>query len=446
MNEYKGTKSILVRFYFTAKMALNGLTSNMLRTSLTVLGILIGVASVVSLMGIGEGARRTVVEQFESLGKNVIIIESSQPTLNFEPEEYVELIERVDGLEYATSVVKTEADIRWRRTRGEMGILGVNEQYPIIRDHTVVDGNFFSSLHVKQRSPVAVLGYNIAVTLLNGRSPVGQSITIDGISYRIIGVLSQKGEGKGEEIDNKIVIPYTSALKINNKRSVPEIWGKSETPEKAALSIVQLGRIYKRQMGIYDKEIPNNQDNGDEGGGKIQDVPIEATIKEEVGAPPQQNNISSIFDKSEDLITVTSLNQLVREADNANRVMTLLLGGIAAVSLLVGGLGIMNIMLVAVNERTSEIGVRRALGAKKYDLLLQFMLEALYVSIIGCIIGIAVGIYIIDLFNRNGLNAVVSMQAVKISTVVALTSGLLFGVYPAYTASSLPPVEALNRK
>jgi putative ABC transport system permease protein len=126
--------------------------------------------------------------------------------------------------------------------------------------------------------------------------------------------------------------------------------------------------------------------------------------------------------------------------------MTLLLGGIAAVSLLVGGLGIMNIMLVAVSERTSEIGVRRALGAKKYDLLLQFMLEALYVSIIGCIIGIATGIYVINLFNRNGLDAVVSMQAVKISTVVALTSGLLFGVYPAYMASNLPPVEALNRK
>jgi len=146
------------------------------------------------------------------------------------------------------------------------------------------------------------------------------------------------------------------------------------------------------------------------------------------------------------LITVTSLNQLVKEADNANRVMTLLLGGIAAVSLLVGGLGIMNIMLVAVSERTSEIGVRRALGAKKYDLLLQFMLEALYVSIIGCIIGIAAGIYVINLFNRNGLDAVVSLQAVKISTVVALTSGLLFGVYPAYTASNLSPVEALNRK
>src|SRR6056297_2395569 len=377
MNEYEGTKSLLVRFYFTAKMALNGLTSNLLRTFLTVLGILIGVASVVSLMGIGEGARRTVVEQFESLGKNVVIIKSNQPPLNFQPEEYVELLDRVDGLEYATSVVNTESNIRWRRSRGELEVLGVNEQYPIIRDHNLLDGNFFSSLHVKQRSPVAVLGYNVAISLLNGRSPVGQSMTIDGISYRIIGVLSQKGEGKGDN-------------------PMPE-------------------------------------------------VPVEESVKEGSISPPRNQN-NPIFDNSEELITVTSLNQLVKEADNANRVMTLLLGGIAAVSLLVGGLGIMNIMLVAVSERTSEIGVRRALGAKKYDLLIQFLLEALYVSIIGCIIGIAVGIYVINLFNRNGLDAVVSIQAVKISTVVALTSGLLFGVYPAYMASSLPPVEALNRK
>jgi len=423
-------------------MALNGLTSNLLRTFLTVLGILIGVASVVSLMGIGEGARRTVVEQFESLGKNVVIVKSNQPALNFDPEEYIELLDRVDGLEYATSVVNTETNIRWRRSRGEVEILGVNEQYPIIRDHELIDGNFFSSLHVKQRSPVAVLGYNVAVSLLNGRSPVGQSMTVDGISYRIIGVLAQKGEGKGEGIDNKVIIPYTSAMKIDGNRTVSEIWGKSDSPENSALSIVQLGRIYKRQLGIYDKD---TNTGGEDGGGEEPGIPIEEPMKEERTVQPKKQN-NPIFDNSEELITVTSLNQLVKEADNANRVMTLLLGGIAAVSLLVGGLGIMNIMLVAVSERTSEIGVRRALGAKKYDLLIQFMLEALYVSIIGCIIGIAVGIYVINLFNRNGLDAVVSLQAVKISTVVALTSGLLFGVYPAYMASNLPPVEALNRK
>ena len=148
----------------------------------------------------------------------------------------------------------------------------------------------------------------------------------------------------------------------------------------------------------------------------------------------------------EDLVTITSLNQLVKEADNTNRVMTLLLGGIAAVSLLVGGLGIMNIMMVSVSERTEEIGVRRALGAKQGDLLFQFVLEALYVSLFGSIAGIAAGIWGLGIFNGIGYETAISFQAIKIATVVALSSGLLFGVYPAVSASALPPVEALRRQ
>ncbi|HPV85068.1 MAG TPA: FtsX-like permease family protein, partial [Sedimentibacter sp.] len=135
-----------------------------------------------------------------------------------------------------------------------------------------------------------------------------------------------------------------------------------------------------------------------------------------------------------------------KEADQANRIMTVLLGGIAAVSLLVGGIGIMNIMLVAVTERTSEIGVRRALGAKKEDLLIQFLLEAVYVSIIGCVAGIVLGAWAISIVAKYGLSAVVSLDSIRIAVFVALTSGLLFGVYPAINASNLPPVEALKRQ
>ena len=153
-----------------------------------------------------------------------------------------------------------------------------------------------------------------------------------------------------------------------------------------------------------------------------------------------------IVSTSQDLITITNLNQLVQEADQANRVMTLLLGGIAAVSLLVGGLGIMNIMLVAVTERTQEIGVRRALGAKQLDLLVQFLLEALYVSGIGAIAGTAGGIWGLNVFARHGFQTAISFDAIKIAIVVALTSGLLFGIYPAVSASSVPPIEALRRQ
>jgi putative ABC transport system permease protein len=329
-----------------------------------------------------------------------------------------------------------------------MNIVGVNESYPQIKDHPVISGNFFSSLHVKQRSPVVVLGYNVAKSLLNGRSPVGYTMKIDGINYRIIGVLGEKGEGKGDGIDDKIVIPYTSAMKIAKTKDILEIWAKSNSAEDAELAMVQLGRIYKRKVGLGSNIKPSTGEGEQppgEGGGM--DMPIEEPMPEPVPEEPEEpGEKENVFEKGEEPLTITSLNNLVKEADQANRIMTVLLGGIAAVSLLVGGIGIMNIMLVAVTERTSEIGVRRALGAKKEDLLIQFLLEAVYVSIIGCVAGIVLGAWAISIVAKYGLSAVVSLDSIRIAVFVALTSGLLFGVYPAINASNLPPVEALKRQ
>lgn len=441
--------NLFVRLKFSAMMALDGITSNLLRTFLTVLGISIGVAAVISLMGIGEGARRSIVAQFESLGENVIVIKSNADNVKFEIEEAEILPERVTGIEYATPVIYTEdTPVRWRRDESEMNIVGVNDSYPQIKDHPVISGNFFSSLHVKQRSPVVVLGYNVAKSLLNGRSPVGYTMKIDGINYRIIGVLGEKGEGKGDGIDDKIVIPYTSAMKIAKTKDILEIWAKSNSAEDAELAMVQLGRIYKRKVGLGSNIKPSTEEGEQppgEGGGM--DMPIEEPMPEPVPEEPEEpGEKENVFEKGEEPLTITSLNNLVKEADQANRIMTVLLGGIAAVSLLVGGIGIMNIMLVAVTERTSEIGVRRALGAKKEDLLIQFLLEAVYVSIIGCVAGIVLGAWAISIVAKYGLSAVVSLDSIRIAVFVALTSGLLFGVYPAINASNLPPVEALKRQ
>lgn len=441
--------NLFVRLKFSAMMALDGITSNLLRTFLTVLGISIGVAAVISLMGIGEGARRSIVAQFESLGENVIVIKSNADNVKFEIEEAEILPERVTGIEYATPVIYTEdTPVRWRRDESEMNIVGVNESYPQIKDHPVISGNFFSSLHVKQRSPVVVLGYNVAKSLLNGRSPVGYTMKIDGINYRIIGVLGEKGEGKGDGIDDKIVIPYTSAMKIAKTKDILEIWAKSNSAEDAELAMVQLGRIYKRKVGLGSNIKPSTGEGEQppgEGGGM--DMPIEEPMPVPVPEEPEEpGEKENVFEKGEEPLTITSLNNLVKEADQANRIMTVLLGGIAAVSLLVGGIGIMNIMLVAVTERTSEIGVRRALGAKKEDLLIQFLLEAVYVSIIGCVAGIVLGAWAISIVAKYGLSAVVSLDSIRIAVFVALTSGLLFGVYPAINASNLPPVEALKRQ
>lgn len=451
MQERGNISNLLVRLKFSAMMALDGITSNLLRTFLTVLGISIGVAAVISLMGIGEGARRSIVEQFESLGENVIVLKSNAENVNFDIEEVEILSDRVTGIEYASPVIYTEdTPVRWRRDESETNLVGVNENYPQIKDHPVVSGNFFTSLHVKQRAPVAVLGFNIGNSLLNGRSPVGQSISIDGINYRIVGVLSEKGEGKGEGIDDKIVVPYTSAMRISETKDILEVWAKTNSAEDAELAMVQLGRIYKRKVGMGSNIRPGSGEEeqfpGEEGGPVIDegmDMPIEEPMPEEPEIPGEAENV---FERGEEPLTITSLNNLVQEADQANRIMTVLLGGIAAVSLLVGGIGIMNIMLVAVTERTGEIGVRRALGAKKEDLLIQFLLEAVYVSIIGCIVGIILGAWAVSIVANYGLSAVVSSESIQVAVFVALTSGLLFGVYPAINASNLPPVEALKRQ
>lgn len=441
--------SLLVRLKFSAMMAFDGITSNLLRTFLTVLGISIGVAAVVSLMGIGEGARRSIVSQFESLGENVIVIKSNADNVTFDAEEADNMSGRVSGVQFATPVVYTEdTPVRWRRDESKVNLVGVNQSYPEIKDHQVMSGNFFTSLHVKQRSPVAVLGYNVANNFLNGRSPVGQTLKINGINYRIVGVLSEKGEGKGDGIDDKIIIPYTSAMQITKTKDILEIWAKSNSAEDAELAMVQLGRIYKRKVGLGNNVRPDNGQGEEvppEGGGNV-DIPIEEPIPEPEPEPEVPGGEENVFEKGEEPLTITSLNNLVKEADQANRIMTVLLGGIAAVSLLVGGIGIMNIMLVAVTERTGEIGVRRALGAKKEDLLIQFMLEAVYVSIIGCVVGIILGSWAVTIVSKYGLSAVVSLDSIRIAMFVAISSGLLFGVYPAINASSLPPVEALKRQ
>ncbi|MFY9217191.1 MAG: ABC transporter permease [Tepidanaerobacteraceae bacterium] len=433
---------LLTRFLFAARMAAHGILAHPLRSALTILGVAIGVTSVVSLMGIGEGARQAVVAQFESLGANVIVMKANDPSVEFDPDEVPDLVERVDGMDMATPVVHTNAVMRWRRARGTVDIVGVNSKFPEIRDNELIAGHFFTELHVSQRSPVVVLGYNMGTGLMGGRNPVGQVISLNGKTFRIIGVLAPKGRGKADDIDDKIVIPYTTALRIAEKKTVPEIWGKAPTPSKADLAVVQLGRIFKRKLGL-DQSAPTTMP-GDQDQMSGDGVFFEAVEAVPIG-PAGTNENNPIIPGGEDLITITNLNQLVQEADQANRVMTLLLGGIAAVSLLVGGLGIMNIMLVAVTERTQEIGVRRALGAKQTDLLIQFLLEALYVSGIGAIAGTAGGIWGLNAFARHGFETAISFHAIKIAVVVALTSGLLFGIYPAISASSVPPIEALRR-
>jgi len=442
-------RSQLVRLLFSAQMAASAIFSKPLRSGLTILGVTIGVASVVSLMSISEGAREAVVAQFESLGTNVVTIEAQDESITFDPEQAAELKERVQSLVGVTPVVETEEVLRWRADTHRVEILGVNSEFPGIRDHTIRAGNFFNELQVEHRSPAAVLGYNLAVKLAGGRNPVGQSITIGGQTFRVIGVLEQKGEDMADNIDDKVVIPYTTALKIEGERTVKAFWSKADSVVGANLAEVQLGRIFTRQVGSQTLR-PKTPDLGGNGSPEMEKKPVAPDMPvappEEPGEGENGEEEEDVMAKDpEDLVAITNMNQLVDEVDQTNRIMSLMLGGIAAVSLLVGGLGIMNIMLVAVTERTREIGVRRAMGARKGDLIIQFLLEALYLSAIGSVIGCLLGVWGIGIFGQYGFETLVSFQAIQIAVGVALICGLVFGVYPAFSAASVPPAEALRR-
>lgn len=435
---------IFIKLLFSAKMAIHGLALNPLRTALTVLGVTIGVASVVSLMGIGEGARVAVMEQFESLGTNVIKITAHNPIYEFDPSIADDLVDRVQGMNYCSPVVNAETRMKWKRSRMDIEVLGVNEQFGAIRDYELLDGQFISQYHVKLRSGVAVVGYSLGNRLMNGRSPVGRHITLNGESYEIIGMLGEKGKGKADGIDDKVVVPYTCAQKIAEKRTVEEVWGKAASNDDANLAVVQLGRIIRRKLNIGENNAPSG--GASSANSEMDDMMMDEMMMKEMMMDDYVETGSSSSEAGEDVITITNLNEMVEEADEANRVMSLLLGGIAAVSLLVGGLGIMNIMLVAVSERTVEIGLRRAIGAQKNDLLVQFLLEALFVSLIGSLAGTLLGIGGVMIFENYGFDTAISFKAIAIATSVALGSGMVFGVYPAVSAASIPPVAALRRQ
>lgn len=422
---------LLNRLLFGIEAAFWGVSANKLRSAITILGVAIGVAAVVSLVAIGEGARLSIVRQFESLGTNLIKIESHHSSIRLTVADAEELTERVPSIDAAMPVVKADAQVKWRRDVTEAEIMGVTEEFPYIREHEVYSGRFFSHLHVEERIRVAVLGYKVATDIFGDRDPVGQRIYIGGEGFTVIGVMQPKGLGMADDVDSKILIPVTSAQRLTKSYRVNEIWVKANDRNSVDLAVVHISRIYRNKFNIGENIIPTESD----------------MYRYDYYGYYETGNVSmKSSTHSDNLLTVTSMNELVKEADEANRVMTLMLGAIAGVSLLVGGLGIMNIMLVSVTERTGEIGLRKALGAKQGDLMYQFLVEAVILTGLGVILGLIVGNGVAELIHRYGIETVVTLRASYVAVTVALSVGVLFGVYPAYLASGMSPVEALRRE
>lgn len=404
-----------MNFVESVKMAGTTLLSNKLRSALTMLGIVIGNASVIAMIGIGEGGQKFVNKQLESLGPNVLfVIPGNQETqrITFEIPKTLVL---EDAQAIATQVptiagVAPELNRRYVVTYGnrntDVNIIGTTPGFPLVRDFKVAQGRFFNEIDIKRSNQVTVLGADLAEKLFGSANPLGKQLRIKNTSFQIIGTLEAKGSGLGgANYDEAALIPITT--------SANRLVGRN-SPYGIALDYLVVSAI--------------NNDSVD-------------------AAEFQMKNLLRLRHKitGEDDFTVRSQKDAQQTVGQITGALTIMLSAIAGISLFVGGIGIMNIMLVSVTERTQEIGLRKAIGATQQDILLQFMIEAVIVSAAGGLIGTAVGVSGIFLVAAvTPLEAGISTVAVLSAVGVSGAIGLFFGVVPARRAAKLDPIVALR--
>jgi putative ABC transport system permease protein len=396
----------------TAKIALNALGRNKMRSFLTALGIIIGVGAVIAMVSIGQGAKADVERRFEEMGTNLLFVRpgsmefrgrrgegSNYQTLTEADAEAIQ--NSCDAVEYVSPNVNTRAQLIYQSKNWNTSIYGTGHFYPLIRNWEVEEGQYFTEAQVRGGQKVCVLGAEVNQNLFEGLPSIGQVIRIKRIPFRVIGVMKAKGESGFFNQDDVIFIPYTTAK--------------------------------MRLLGIQ----------------YIQSIDVSAYPGRTAEAQGQIEELLRIRHKlapgAEDDFNVRDMSDIAESAAESTQILTLLLGGIASISLLVGGIGIMNIMLVSVTERIREIGIRMSVGAKERDILLQFLTEAIVLSLLGGALGIALGLgssRLIDHFSQ--MTTVVSLGAIALAFLFAGSVGVFFGFYPARKASKLDPIEALR--
>lgn len=399
----------------TIRVSLRALSRNKMRSFLTALGIIIGVGAVIATISIGQGAKREVEKRFESMGTNLLFVRPGSRSFrgvhggggtyqNITPADAKAIAEKADAVKYISPSVSTRAQVIYGNKNWNTSIYGVGDKYPEIRNWEVDEGIFFDEYMVRSGQKVCVLGSEVSENLFEGADPIGQIIRVKKIPFRVIGVLKSRGESGGWfNRDDMITIPYTTAQ--------------------------------KRLIGRIDR---------------IQSIDISAVSAAKTAeATKQIEEILRVQHKiapgAEDDFQVRDMSEIAEGAAESREIMTILLGAIASVSLLVGGIGIMNIMLVSVTERIREIGIRMSVGAREKDILLQFLAEAIVLSILGGFLGICLGIVGSKLISRfTELQTLVSMGSVALSFLFAGSIGVFFGFYPARKASKLDPIEALR--
>jgi len=401
----------------TFRISLRALRVNKMRSALTMLGIIIGVGAVIAMLAVGTGASRKIAEQIASIGSNLIIIlpgsttsggvrmgAGTQPTLTLGDAEAI--LKEASAVEEVAPVLNGVAQIVYGHQNWSTGVVGTTPGMLEVRDWPLESGRAFTQQDVKSATKVCLLGQTVVDSLFGSIDPLGQAVRIKKIPFTVIGVLSQKGQSpQGQDQDDTIYVPVTTAQKKLFGTSFP---GMVRTIMVKAKSTEDLGPAEKQ---------------------------INELLRQRHHLGPKQDNDFS----------TRNLTQIMQTAEQSTKVMTLLLGAIASVSLLVGGIGIMNIMLVSVTERTREIGIRMAVGAKTWDIRLQFIIEALTLSLIGGVIGIIVGVSGSQILTSlAGWATIVSPLSVFLAFGFSGLVGIFFGFYPAYKASNLNPIDALR--
>ena len=387
----------MTKFVNILKGSLKNIVNNKLRSLLTMLGLVIGIASVIILVGIGNGTSSQVTSQVQSLGADILTlsIQSSDTSLEYSQIDDILKLSNTESVAPYKSVRSTVT--RGDTTSQRASIIATTPDYMAVTNLTISSGRVLSQIDLENNSKVCLLGSDIAETLFSLSNPVGQSIKVDGDNYTVIGVLTTVGSSMGSNVDDMIVMPFTTAKYLGSDTSINSLYIKVSDENK---------------------------------------IESTTTIIE--------NYIESTLGITTDYFCVSSQNSMLDTMDSINNTLSLLLGGIASISLIVGGIGVMNVMLVSVTERTKEIGIRKALGAKRIDILMQFLIEALVLCLFGGIIGVLIGLGVGTILGKMGYTFSPSTGIVLIAFLSSAVIGTVFGIFPANKASKLNPIEALH--
>ena len=396
------------------KIALRALARNKARSILTMLGIVIGVAAVIAMVSLGQGAQHQVAEQIASMGTNMLVVQAGSQntggvrggagtTTTLTPDDVQAILREAPAVAGATPSVTAGVTLVYGNQNWTTRAEGVGTSFPEIRSRAVASGAFFTDADVTTAARVAVIGQTVANQLFPGMDPVGQMMRVRNLPFRVVGVLAAKGQSPwGQDQDDTLVVPYTTAMKkLLSTTYIPSVYVSAVSGDATNTAQQEITEILRTRHNIR------------------------------AGQP--------------DDFTVRNLTDVANTAQATTQVMTLLLGGIAAVSLLVGGIGIMNIMLVSVTERTREIGIRMAVGARTKQVQSQFLIESVVLGLAGGLGGILFGVavsYILSaVFSWPQL---ISPVAVVGSALFSIAIGVFFGYYPARKAANLDPIEALR--